>query len=137
MTVMFEDIHRTVNRKLYSKSLKKGPVDGLSFTEILYADDTLLILKDSDSATTLLQAIEEESKYYNMKIKEDKCETIAMDGKSKVKVKSGKTMKEVEQATYLGGTLHKNIKPKTEIRKRISATIPIVRKLELFWKQAE
>jgi hypothetical protein len=71
-----------------------------------------------------------------MRLNEDKCETLAMNGTGQVKFKSGKTMNNVEQATYLGGILHKNLNPQVEIRKRMSATIPIVRKLEVFWTKA-
>ena len=39
MTVMFDDIH-TRNRHIIN-----GRIDGVSFSEILYADDTLLLLK--------------------------------------------------------------------------------------------
>ena len=136
MTVMFEDIHIKTNPKMYTASRTRGAIDGLNFTEILYADDTLLVVKDAKSASLLLQEIEKESQYYNMKLNEDKCETIAMGGKATVKFGNGKTMRNVEHATYLGGTLHRNVNPQVEIRKIISATIPIVRKLDLFWTKA-
>ena len=45
-------------------------------------------------------------------------------------------MKAVESATYLGGTLTRDVNPLIEIRTRISATLPVVKKLELFWKNA-
>ena len=53
MTVMFEDIHARVNPQLYNT--RGGVIDGLNFTEILYADDTLLVLKDNKYASILLQ----------------------------------------------------------------------------------
>ena len=55
-TVMFHDIHKEVDHKL--NGLLTGRVDGLDYSEILYADDTMLALKDTKSANTLLQAIE-------------------------------------------------------------------------------
>ena len=42
MTIMFEDIHTRIGRKICN-----GKIDGLLFTEILYADDTLLVMKNT------------------------------------------------------------------------------------------
>ena len=59
MTVMFEDIHQKTNPKLFNASINKGAIDGLNCTDIVYADDTILLTKDSQSASFLLQHIEE------------------------------------------------------------------------------
>ena len=40
MTVMFEDIHTRIGRQICN-----GKIDGLLFTEIQYADDTLLVMQ--------------------------------------------------------------------------------------------
>ena len=53
MTVMFADIHSRVNHKIIA-----GKIDGLLFTEILYADDTLLVLKKTRETNILLKDIE-------------------------------------------------------------------------------
>ena len=135
MSVMFEDIHVRVNPKLYK--INGGLIDGLSFTEVVYADDTLLVTKDAKAATILLQEIETESRYYDMKLNEDKCEVISMNKKANVKFKSGKIVNSVESTTYLGGTLTRSMNPAVEIRKRKSATMPIVQKLSNFWKKAK
>ncbi len=134
---MFADIHRRVGHKLTSPTPRKGKIDGINFSEILYADDTLLVLQDDKSASLLLQEIEIESAYYNMKLNEDKCEVISMNADSKVTFGNGKVMQEVEQSTYLGGILHKKVNPMVAIRKRISATLPIVSKLNIFWTEAD
>ena len=70
---MFEDIHVKINPRLFTAGKTKGAIDGLTFTEMLYADDTLSITKHSKTASILLQEIEEEPKYYNMTLNEDKC----------------------------------------------------------------
>ena len=53
MTVMFEDIHNNTRRQTLH-----GKIDGLSFTEILYADDTLLVLKNTRATNILFKEIE-------------------------------------------------------------------------------
>ena len=131
MSVLFEDIHEKVNPKLFR--LKGGIIDGLDFSEILYADDTLLVPKNDKDATLLLNEIEKESEYYNMKLNEDKCEYIAMNGTANIKFQNGTLMNSTDKATYLRGILTKDSNPRVEVRARMSATIPIVRRLENFW----
>ena len=54
MTVMFADIKNRTRHRLFTASRRRGAIDGLGFTEILYADDTLLVLKDDKTASLLL-----------------------------------------------------------------------------------
>ena len=62
---------------------------------------------------------------------------ITLNTDEKLYFKNGKEIKNVEKATYLGGILSNKADPVMEIRKRISSTIPIVKKLELFWNKAK
>ena len=68
MTVMFHDIHKRCRNRT-----RNGIIDGLDFSEILYADDTLLVLKNTRTTNVLLTEIEKESNYYNMKLNKNKC----------------------------------------------------------------
>ena len=52
MTVMFRDLHRDLN-------LTRGRLNPLSYTELLYADDTVLITNNVNAMNRLLQKIEE------------------------------------------------------------------------------
>ena len=67
MTVMFHDIHREVGPQI-----KEGLLQGFDLSEILYADDTLLVLTDGDKTNILLQAIERESAYYGLRLNKNK-----------------------------------------------------------------
>ena len=51
MTVIFRDVHDNLN-------LEKGTLDGLSFTELLYADDTVLITNNVNAMNRLLAKVE-------------------------------------------------------------------------------
>ena len=46
-------------------------------------------------------------------------------------------MKATEEETYLGAKINKHVDPKHEIRARISATMPILKKLDAFWNKAK
>ncbi len=56
MHVVFKDIHDNNNNKI-----EKGKIAPLTLSEILYADDILLIAKDTNSMNFLIQQIEKES----------------------------------------------------------------------------
>ena len=42
-------------------------------------------------------------------------------------------MKHVQETTYLGASVSKRVDPRQEIRKRISATMVTLKKLDIFW----
>ena len=56
-------IHHALKFTMFNEC--KAPVsDHISFMEILHADDTLLITKNTRTMNRLLHAVEEESQYY-------------------------------------------------------------------------
>ena len=114
MTVMCEDIHTRIGRQICN-----GKIDGLLFTEILYADDTLLVMKNTRDTNWLLKETVTGSSYYNMKINNAKCDVIAMNKSNNVKCKDGTKLKHVKEATYLGGNLTEDTNANTEIQGRI------------------
>ena len=131
MTVLFHDIHCQNSRKING-----GRVPGISFTELLYADDTVLVAKDTQTVHTLLHAIEVESEYYNMRLNKDKCNYIARNKNNIIRFKDGSRLSAVEQVTYLGGNLNKRVSPKAEVDSRIAAATGQANKLKLFWKKS-
>lgn len=50
MTVIFRDVHDDLN-------LKRGTLEGLDYTELLYADDTVLITNNIHAMNRLLAKI--------------------------------------------------------------------------------
>ena len=92
---MFEDTHTRICRQICN-----GQIYGFLFTEILYADDTVLVMKSTRDTNVLLKEIEAESSYYNMKLNNAKCEVIAMNKSNNVKFKDGTKLKHVKEATY-------------------------------------
>ena len=113
MHVVFQD----VNSRL-SDVLEEGRVSPLDFTELLYADDTLLLTKDARTASRLLAEIQKESAYYNMNLNQAKCNYIVMNKASnrKVRFEDGTPMESVDDAVYLGGTINKYMNVRQEIQ---------------------
>ena len=69
MTVMFEDIHNEAGEKVWTKAAKEAGT-----TELLYADDTLLIGSKQKAINKLIEIIEKHSTRYGMKLNASKCE---------------------------------------------------------------
>jgi len=130
MTCMFHDIHHDTDRQVLL-----GRVDHINFTEILYADDTLLMSKNSRPMNKLIAAIEKESAYYGMRLNKKKCQFIAMNGNNNIHFADGKRLDSVEQAMYLGGTLTRTADAKTEVEHRIAETMGVMKALQTFWKK--
>lgn len=63
MSVLFADIHQDHHR-----ALSHGKLDHLSFMEVLHADDTLLVTKNTRTMNRLLHAVESESQCHGLKL---------------------------------------------------------------------
>ena len=63
MAVMFNDIHLDCDRKP-----AWARMTGVRFSEILYADDTVLITDEAKAMRSLLETIEKHAKYYRLNL---------------------------------------------------------------------
>ena len=69
---------------------QKEPLSGIEYTEILYADDTLIFGNYTHHINLLLKEMQLESKYYNMELNVDKCVNLTLNQKqSSVKYLDG------------------------------------------------
>ena len=84
MSVIFADI-----RAEHHRALASGKLDHLLFMEILYADDMLLISKNTRTMNILFHAMETESAYYGLKLNQSKCAVVNMYGNNLVRFKDG------------------------------------------------
>ena len=132
MSVLFFDIHCEVDQDIIHSRL-----DRINFSEILYADDTLLVTKDTNGMNRLLHAIEKESSYYGLKLNQDKCCVLSLNGNSRVRFLDGSLVPHADEITYLGGTLTSHVSVASEITNRISATMATWKSMDIFWKHAQ
>ncbi len=114
MTTMMFDVHRECGEKRWSEASKE-----LGDTELIYADDAVLISSTKKPLQTLLQTIEKHAIRYGLKLNRDKCEMITIKGvNTKIKFTDGSEVKHVSSATYLGANIDKK-GYKTEVEARI------------------
>ena len=97
MNVLFADVRHRNNDPMRRKSLQH-----MSFQELLYADDTLIVAKNTQDARDLIRYIEEESAYYNMRLNRDKCVCITFNKNNQVTFADGEPIKNVDETIYLG-----------------------------------
>ena len=94
MTVMLSDIYDRCSTRI-----NYGKQDGLNCAEVPYADDTLLIFKKTRCMNIMLQEIDTESAYYNMKFNEGQCNIITMNGNFNVNFTDGTGLENVDSTT--------------------------------------
>ena len=125
---MFHDVQKRYNDPRHSKSFQS-----ISFHEFLYADDTLIIAKKFASATKCLHLIEEKSDYLELNLNRSKCSYIAYKCQGQIRFQNGEPMKSSGETTYLRVSVTQHIDPKHEIKRKVSATMAILKKLDIVW----
>ena len=118
------------------------PLDGIYFSEILFADDTLIFGANTQCINKLLHAIERHSAYYGLKLNYGKCVNLTANQRvSSVRFSSdgpaaGRLVPRQRSATYLGTLLTDTFDNKAEIANRLGDCIATCNRLKIFWKKA-
>lgn len=127
MTVLFHDIRDSLGDQIQERA-----IEGFDEREILYADDTLLVLPNEEAMTKLLNAIVVESSYYGLKLNRDKFMAINMNSYHNVTFLNGQPMQHVDNATHLCGILTHYIDHNVETNARIASCIHVMTSLDIF-----
>ena len=132
MTVMFHDIHEGDAQRL-----KQHRVEGTSFDEILYADDTICLSTDTKAMNKLLASIETESAKYGMQLNKTKCELVTNAANPNIHFANGNRVPQLEEVKYLGCHLNNKTSVQKEIKQRLSVCMTTLRRLDLFWRHSD
>eukprot|EP00959_Pyramimonas_sp_CCMP1952_P206849 4326651-Pyramimonas_sp.AAC.1 len=92
MTVMFHDVHQAVDNRIAGHAAQ-----GANFDEILYADDTIVVSKDTGALNRFLAAIEHEGARYGMKLNKGKFEVVAAHGRPNIHFADGTSVKRMDE----------------------------------------
>ena len=104
----------------------------VSFSSLLYADDTFLCEHQEEIMESLLWAIEDISEVFGLKLNRGKCQQISVNYARPIHFKNGDTVKKVETATCLGSLLNCEVESAQEINKRICEAAFSRKKLVFF-----
>ena len=126
MTVVFRDVSDGLN-------MSRGMVDGLSFTELLYADDTVLITKNVNAMNRSLKKLEQCALYHGLNFNQQKCVSFNFHTNGRTKYANGAKVPCADSTTYLGAELNKFGTNRKDINSKISQCIVSSKKLQCFW----
>ena len=132
MTVIMHDVRSKLNTPK-----QKEPIPGVCFADVLYADDTLIFGTCTRNLNKLMAEIENESKYYNMRLNYDKCVNLTLNRKqSMIRFGNREVVPRKPKATYLGAILTDTNDNHAEVNNRIADCIATANRLKVFWNKA-
>ena len=126
MTVMFRDVHDGMRTD-------RGKLDGLDFTELLYADDTAIITNNTSTMNRILEKIEDCATHFGLSFNKTKCIAMNYNSKGTTKYKDGTKVPTADETVYLGATISKTHNTRKEVATKISQCMVILKKLDNFW----
>ena len=129
---MYNDLHCEDHNRL--RQFRPHSSDD---TEILYADDTILLSTNTAAINRHIAAIQQASARYGLKLNEAKCEYL-LTGANNADVHfiDRTPLKRVSQAKYLGVILSDTAQAEPELRHRMRQAMATWRKLDDYWKRS-
>ena len=131
-------IFRIVNKEIaegMGNDFEKFRGHDIQFTEIIFADDTILFAADGDSLNQLLHTVEHVSGLFGLRLNRNECVVVNFKRILPIDFEDGAEIKEAEHATYLGVTMSNDGDSDKEVHKRISDAKRAWYKLDEFWKR--
>jgi len=129
MTVMFRDVHDELN-------MTRGTLDPLNFTELLYADDTILITNNLNAMNRLLAKVEEHATYYGLSFNKTKCVCLPFNSTGAPRFQDGSKVKVESGAVYLGSNISRDHNLQMEVSNKISSCFVVLNRLNFFWRKS-
>ena len=133
MSAIFSDI-----KERMSTPKQREPIPGIQYSEVLYADDTLVFGTYTKHINMLIREIQRESKYYNMELNLDKCINLTINRtQSSIKYSDGTMILRKQAARYLDTLLTDTVDNRQELVNRIADAARTCNRLKLFWNKAQ
>jgi hypothetical protein len=123
-------------QKFFGESFEPVRMQGLSFNEILFADDTLIFGEPGRSLDAFLWAIESVSCAYGLKLNRSKCAHLSLwQSAPKVEFSSGTAVSREARSDYLGSMMNISVAPKAEVNRRLALARYTWLTLRNFWRE--
>ena len=123
MHVVFEQVHGEVRRLCLNRGIDFEPFDalGITFSELLFADDTVLFAHSGAPTEMLLHAVELISAQYGLKLNKGKCAALMFGRARKISFLEGQEVPTSHNTVYLGAVLNSKCDGKAEVVRRKAA----------------
>ena len=111
-------------------------IGGRRFSNLRFADDTLLIANSAEELLEFLQRLEEESRNYGLRINVAKTKVMIVDRNTENQRRPRKigNFEVVDNFIYLGSVLHNSGSCEFEIKRRIEIARSAMIKMTKIWK---
>jgi exonuclease III len=131
MTILFAELEDKIGAQLRPHR----PL-GASYTEILYADDTILASSSIKAIILQLREIEAQSARFGLSLNRGKCEALALPNGQHITFADGTRLPNTTEAKYLGCIVNCKGDTKMELRHRMQTTMMALKSLQLFWRHS-
>ena len=108
----------------------------LGISELLYADDTLLVQTDAAVAQKYMDCVQQAGRVYGLALNWDKVEVLSISCHSDLTDPAGKSLKQTQRMIYLGSVLCSDGSSGSEISRRIGSAKGDFDKLTKAWNHA-
>ena len=126
MTVLCKDVHAELN-------LSRGILHPLGYSELRYADDTVLITNNVNAMNRLLEKIEHHAAYYGLKFNQNKCVALTINTNARPQFANCQKVHFETSTIYLGANINKQDDSKLDMETRLGACFAMLNKLNFFW----
>ena len=129
-----DPLKRIFCNKLFGHEFEPVDMENLDFSELLFADDTLIFAAPGDSLDAFLWAVEAVSGVYGLALNRTKCARISLKPATPNEFTNKEIVPDADKTEYLGGTVSAKADPMVENRKRLSGAWYVWQKLKELWK---
>ena len=105
-------------------------------SDLLYADDTILLGNDPHRVQAHLLILIDEGKRYGLELNESKTLLMQVNHTSRIYHASGEAIQVVDEAVYLGGLINAKADARPELTRRLGEAKSIYKKLQQCWSHA-
>ena len=105
-------------------------------SELVYADDTLILAADEQSAHAYMLAIAEAGQQYGLQLNWSKCEVLPVNTHGVIKSPDGRQLPVKPSISYLGSTLAADGRITTELARRLGKATREFNSLKRVWAHA-
>ena len=115
---------------------RRDPARTGEISELMYADDTLILATNNEDAEIYMQCIEQAGRMYGLQLNWNKLEVLPVRCEARVRTPNGELVVSKESLVYLGSYLCDNGSIGPELNRRLGAARAEFETLSRVWNQA-
>ena len=109
-------------------------VGGRNYTDLRYADDTVLMASDRTEMERLFEAVRDASAELGLRLNVKKTKMMVIGGSTDPFYSNGEEIEQVEEFVYLGSRVVRSSKSLPEVKRRLAIARDTVSKLTPIWR---